>query len=548
MKISIISVAIEMDNLSFPLGALCVETALRSEEEFKNIDFNTVLFSLEDTPQDAALQIKDSEVDIIGLSIYLWNRVWYDKFIDELNSIAPNIKIFAGGTEISANYKSFDINKFIFMTAGEGEATTPIALKQYLNGEDIKGQGIMSKAHPVFSYSSVLSLDKLDSPILTGVCEPFITEGCSMLWEMTRGCPFHCAFCFESKGLRSVRDYPYERIEKELNYIVKKGVSDIFILDPTFNIEKERTMKLLNLLKRKAPDIHFSLELRAELLDEDLADEFASLFCSLQIGLQSIHTDVLTPVGRNFNLKLFKEKITLLEKRGIVYGLDLIIGLPNDTLDKFKQSLDFTIGCKPSNVDIFPLSLLPGTKIADEVEKWEYKYDKNSPYVVTETPTFSVEDIEKAMKIKRGCDEFYTKAQASMYANLVCETLEIKPSQLFQYFNDYLEYLESKGHVIDDLDIFEVQDTFLKQMMKQFKKEEYNDALFSYIEMHQGIAYYFEEGVGPVVSLYYNPNELALLDNQKIEKFTKKHTPFDEPKDYAIVEFGEGVDFIEYTE
>jgi radical SAM superfamily enzyme YgiQ (UPF0313 family) len=548
MKISIISVAIEMANLSFPLGALCVETALRSEEEFKNIDFNTVLFSLEDTPQAAAIQIKDSEVDIIGLSIYLWNRDWYDQFIKELNTIAPEIKIFAGGTEISANYKSFDVSKFIFMTAGEGEATTPVALKQYLNNEEIKGKGIMSKTNPLFSYASVLSLKELDSPLLTGICDPFLSEGCSMLWEMTRGCPFHCAFCFESKGLRSVRDYPYGRIEKELNYIVKKGVSDIFILDPTFNIEKERTMKMLNLLRRKAPDIHFTLELRAELLDEDLAEGFASLFCSLQIGLQSIHKDVLTPVGRNFNLKLFKEKITLLEERGIVYGLDLIIGLPNDTLEKFKQSLDFTIGCKPSNVDIFPLSLLPGTRIADEVEKWKYKYNKNSPYVVTETPTFNAKDIEKAMKIKNGCDQFYTKAQASMYANLVCETLGIKPSLLFQYFNDYLEYLESKGHDIEELDIFEVQDTFLKQMMKQFKKEEFNDALFSYIEMHQGIAYYFEEGVGPVVSLYYNPNELALLDNQKIEKFTSKHTPFDEPKEYAIIEFGEGVDFVEYKE
>jgi hypothetical protein len=135
-----------------------------------------------------------------------------------------------------------------------------------------------------------------------------------------------------------------------------------------------------------------------------------------------------------------------------------------------------------------------------------------------------------------------------MYTNLVCDTLGIKPSLLFQYFNDYLEYLASKGHDIEELDIFEVQDTFLKQMMKQFKKEEFNDALFSYIEMHQGIAYYFEEGVGPIVTLYYNPNDLALLDNQKIEKFTSKHASYDEPKEYAIIEFGEGVDFVEFKE
>jgi radical SAM superfamily enzyme YgiQ (UPF0313 family) len=545
MKISIVSVAIELSNLSFPLGALCVETAIKSNPRLKDVDCNTVLFTLEDSPYESALRIKESNVEIIGLSIYLWNRVWLDSFIDELNKIAPSIKIFAGGTEVSANYSSFDLSKFIFMTAGEGESPTPIALAQYLNNEEIKGTGIMSASSPRFSYASVLDLTKLDSPILTGVCDPFLEEGGSMLWEMTRGCPFHCGFCFESKGLREVRDYPYKRIKEEMDYIVKKGITDIFVLDPTFNIDKDRTMKMLKLIRTKASDVHFSFELRAELLDKDLADGFASIFCSLQIGLQSIHQDVLRSVGRDFIKKLFKEKITLLEERGIVYGLDLIIGLPHDTLPKFRESLDFTIGCKPSNVDIFPLSLLPGTRIADEADSYGMKYDKSSPYVVEETPTFSREDIATALKIKNGCDLFYTKGQASMYTNLVCETLEITPSRLFEYFNSYLEYLESKNHNTEEMDIFELQDNFLKQMMKRFKKEEFNTPLFSYIEMHQGIAYFFEEGVGPLLSLYYPPNELALLDKQKIDKFAKKHTPFKEPKQYMIVELDEGIDFIE---
>lgn len=546
MKISIISVAIELSNLSFPLGALCIETAIKSNSRLDSVNCNTVLFTLEDSPIEAALKIKESNVDIIGVSLYLWNRDWIDTFINELNTIAPHIKIFAGGTEVSANYKSFNLDKFIFMSAGEGESSTPIALAQYLNKEKIKGPGIMSKDSPEFSYASVLDLKTLDSPILSKVCDPFLIEGGSILWEMTRGCPFHCGFCFESKGLRGVRDYPYKRIEKEIEYISNKGIKDIFVLDPTFNINKERTIRILNLIKEKAPNIHFSFELRAELLDEDLANGFASIYTSLQIGLQSIHQDVLKSVGRDFVKKVFKEKITLLEERGIVYGLDLIIGLPHDTLSKFKESLDFTIGCKPSNVDIFPLSLLPGTKIAEEADFYGIKYDKASPYVVEETPTFSKNDIIKAMKIKNGCDLFYTKGQASMYTNLVCETLDIKPSQLFEYFNSYLEFLSAKGHNTDEIDIFEMQDNFLKQMVKKFNKEEYSIPLFSYIEMHQAIAYYFDEGVGPILSLYYIPNELALLDKQKIEKFAKKHKPFEEPKEYMIVELDEGIDFIEY--
>ncbi|MGD1816423.1 MAG: B12-binding domain-containing radical SAM protein [Pleomorphochaeta sp.] len=546
MNILLISTAIEKSNLSFPLGALCIESAIKNDKELNSIiNVKTNLYDLEDNPIQIARELANKDLYAIGLSIYLWNRDWFDSFTKELEALNRNIIIFAGGSEISANATSFDLNLYRFLVSGEGEETTIIALKKLINDEPLIHKGILSKENPTYSLSDNVNLDSLSSPFLTQVCDPFLDENCSILWEMTRGCPFKCGFCFESKGLRTVRNYPFERIEAELDYIVSKGIKDIFVLDPTFNIDKKRTLKILNLIKYKAPDIHFTFEIRAELIDEDIANAFSEIFCSLQIGLQSIHSDVLKTVNRNFKLDLFKEKISILEKLNLVYGLDLIIGLPNDNLTKFKESLDFTVFCKPSNIDIFLLSLLPGTKIYDEIDKYQIKYNKESPYTLIQNPSFTLDDIEIALKIKKGCDLFYTKGEAVMFMKVISDAFDIKPSDIFESFIDFLENNYSEEE-IEIIDIFELQDAFIRDSLPKHGVLYLEKALLSYIEMHQGLAYYLEVGESPILSLYYAPNKLSDLDDNNIKDFVKTNKPFKKPKNYYIVgEYG-NIDIIEY--
>ncbi len=547
MKIKLISVAIEKSNLSYPLGALCIETAIKSDIYLnKLVNVETLLYDLENDPILMASSIIKDNIEMVGLSIYLWNREWFDTFTKELIRLNPNILIFAGGSEVSANTHSFDLNTYKFLICGEGEESTILAIKKILNNEKLIASGIISKDNPSISYSPNIDLASLNSPLLSKTCDPFLYENCSILWEMTRGCPFRCGFCFESKGVRSVRNYPFERIEKELDYIVNSGVNDVFVLDPTFNIDKKRTLKILNLIKEKAPFIHFTFEIRAELLDQDLAIAFSNIFCSLQIGLQSIHSDVLKSVNRNFNKSLFKEKITLLEKLNLVYGLDLIIGLPNDNIELFKESLDFTVFCKPSNIDIFILSLLPGTKIYEDVNKFKINYNHNSPYTFIDSPSYSKEDIIEALKIKRGCDYFYTKGNAVMFIKVICDTFEMSPSALFYDFNNFLEnnYCEEE---VDAIDIFELQDIFINQLFeKQNLNDDYKRALLSYIELHQGLSFYLDVASSPVLSLWYDPNVLSLLDNINIHSFISKNKGFVNKKDYYIIGEPGNIDIIEY--
>ncbi len=539
MKIQIVSCCLEEGNLSYPLGALSIQAAIESHPTLKHHRCSLGSYTLEDDPIQAANDSAQSDATHIGCSIYLWNRAWFERFAHHLKEVAPSVTLFAGGTEVTANPRSFDLDIYDFLTLGEGEQSTTLALSQLLAGKEPQGQGILTKAGEL-SYAFPQDLGKLDSVLLSGLASSFVKPGASVLWEMTRGCPFSCAFCFESKGVRSVRHFAYERIDEELEYLLANQVEEVFILDPTFNMDKKRTTQMLSLLVEKAQEIHFIFELRAELLDAELADLFAQLNCSLQIGLQSSNPDVLKAINRRFDPVVFLEKIALLNERGIVFGLDLIIGLPLDSLALFCSSLDFTVGCKPSNIDIFALSLLPGTKLADDAEKLSIKHLKDSPYTVISTPTYPEADIAKALKLKDACDLFYTKGEASMWMHTLCEAAHCTPSTLFSYFATYTDFLRQNRNIDPtQMDIYELQEQFVRDLLKKLKRQKYQGPLLSFMELHQGVAFLRETGENPIITIGYELDDLAKLDTMHIEKFVAKH-PNQKRRSLGIIEHDDG--------
>jgi len=510
MEINLVSCCYEEGNFSYPLGALCIKNAL------DHTDIPSKLFNyyVSDDPQKAAQEIHG---DIVGLSIYLWNRSWFDLFVKELKSLRPVI-LFAGGTEVTANPLSFNLDTYAFLCLGEGEQSIPLALDSLLSGQKIEGPGLVTK-DTTLSYSCPEDLSLLGSVLLDHTADSFLKKSDTVLWELTRGCPFHCAFCFESKGGRSVRHFPFERIEAELDYLVRNKIRDVFVLDPTFNIDMQRSKKILLLLIKKAKDIHFTFENRAELLDEELVKLFASLNCSLQIGMQSSNEEVLRNINRSMDSKKFEAKVNLLKKEGIVFGLDLIIGLPGDTYVSFCNSLDKAISFQPSNLDIFLLSLLPGTVLAQKDKEFGLVHQDESPYLLSESPTMSKQDIARALSLKRACDLFYTKGQSCMWMQTLCQAVDLKAHQVLRLFDSYL----SSQKDWESQDIYQLQSDFVEKLLTRLGKSQYIAVLCSYIELYQGIAFLQETGENPLIELNYDPNELAELENESIPCFMETH-------------------------
>jgi hypothetical protein len=519
--------------MAYPLGALCILSSLRHDSITSGQTRSDLFEYLADTnnPIHAAQEVAAEKPHMVGLSIYLYNRDWFEAFIREFKRISPKTILFAGGAEVTANGESLLDEGVSFLIIGEGEETVVTAVRQLLVGESVQANGIITKEHPERTLANPLDLSGLESPLLSGIVNP--SEYSGVLWEMTRGCPFHCAFCFESRGERTVRTYPMHRIEKELDILIKHHVKRVFVLDPTFNMDRERTVHILTLLRDNAPsDMEFTFEVRAELIDETVAELFSEVFCCLQIGLQSSSPAILKTINRKFDPLLFQQKMDLLNSFGVVFGLDLIIGLPGDSLQTFEDSLAYAIAQKPSNIDIFPLAVLPGTQLADDALSFGLTYQPVSPYLIQESPTMSASDLVKAMQLKQACDRFYTEGNAAMWFHCACTGVAMTASQFLYAFHDFLTCNDITG----ELEIFTLQDTFVRDLYGKCGKEKLLPALLSYMELHQGLSFYQDTGESPVMELSYSPQDLALLDSTSLEKFTRKNIQFKGPRHFAVYE------------
>jgi hypothetical protein len=288
-----------------------------------------------------------------------------------------------------------------------------------------------------------------------------------VVWQLSRGCSFGCAFCFDGMGDRRVRRYPLERLEAELDYVVRRGASQIFVLDSTFNQDVGRAKTLLRLLAKKAAGVHCHFEVRHELLDEEQARLFARLTCSLQIGLQSADPEVARNVGRRFRRRDFVEKVSLLNEAGCVFGFDLIFGLPGETLASFRDGLDFALSLYPNHLDIFPLSVLPGTALGMQAGELGLRHLPTPPYTLLSSPDFPEADMAAAARLGAACDIFYSRGKAVAWFNAVLAALRQRPSEFLAAFDDWLCRLTGRQPVeaeLGDGEVWQLQRRFLAEI------------------------------------------------------------------------------------
>nr|MCR4822142.1 radical SAM protein [Treponema sp.] len=289
---------VETSPQGLPLGAACIASAVKNDSRTKG-NFSACLldFSLEDKDvMEASARGGKEEIacllakkliskkpDYLCFSIYVWNRLILCRVSQLVKKELPACICIAGGPEVTAN--PFSFSEFDFMIAGQGESAIADLLSALEEkkepgkevGRAFAIQGVYAReslssggndSHdeenpslPIIRACPLLP-EKTASPYLDGTLD--LTKYGGALWELARGCPFKCSYCYESKGEKKISYFPLERLEKEIELFAEKKISQVFVLDPTYNASKERAIKMLKIIEKKAPGIFFYFEARAE--------------------------------------------------------------------------------------------------------------------------------------------------------------------------------------------------------------------------------------------------------------------------------------------
>ena len=466
ITLKLVSIHIKDSPQAVPLAAASLKAQLDSIPSIsQRIDVSFNDYTVDNSAGFISQDICRNIPDMVGFSMYLWNRPLVLETCRIIKGKFPGVKLFAGGPEATAlPLILLDCAPFDFVIKGEGEIVLTEVMNKLLNGdtlEDIPGVFLKgAKLHPGKDQQPVMDLNSLPSPFLTGTIDPCQYSG--LLWELSRGCPFKCGFCFESRGVAGVRQISLERIRKELELFEEKKVTQVFVLDPTFNSDMKRAKKILRMIIKTAPLIHFTFEIRAEFIDSEIAKLFAGIHCSLQVGLESADREVLANVNRTIDTVQYAKKVALLNSAGAIFGLDLIYGLPGDTPDGFKESLNYALRMQPNHLDIFPLAVIPGTALYDHAESFSLNSLQDAPYTLISSPGFSESAMAEAERLKNACEVFYNRGGAAGWMFMALETLNLAPSDFLSDFAVYLSSCE-KPFELTRGEITVLQSSFVKE-------------------------------------------------------------------------------------
>jgi tRNA A37 methylthiotransferase MiaB len=341
---------------------------------------------------------------MVGFTCYIWNverTLW---IAERLKEARPELKIVVGGPEITADNDWVLKRPAIdYAVIGEGEQTFAELLEALRHGPvpagPIPGLVVLPGGGTPGFRRPLRDLDVISSPYLAGILDA--ADEKLMFLETVRGCRFHCKFCYYPKSYDALYFLPTEKIAATLKHAADRGATEVTILDPTLNQRRDFS-DFLRLLAQCNPDRQFTYN--AELRSEGIGAEEAQLlrqanFDEIEIGLQSLDPQAQELMGRKVNLKAFERGARAMLDAGISVRVDLILGLPGDTVESVRRGIDYLHQSQLyTNVQVFNLSILPGTAFRHEVDQLSLTHQPRPPYYVLGTPTLTLDDMYLLMQ------------------------------------------------------------------------------------------------------------------------------------------------------
>ena len=306
--------------------------------------------------------------DAVAISCYIWSEHLTNPLIARLRERGFRKNVILGGPQISYSEHIFeDYPDCQIFIRGYGEQSL---LDAVLHADTLSKPLVLSNN---------ICFDSIPSVYATGEIE--LAHGQKMArLETKRGCPYRCSFCaHRDLGKNKIRHFPKERVFEELSILKEKSVRKINVLDPVFNTGHDY-LDILGEMRRMGLDSEISLQTRFENINGEKGEAFMKL-CSemnvcLEFGVQTVVEEEYRAINRPNKVGRIKSLMRELNERNISYETSLIYGLPNQTFDSFRRSVDFVTSNACENVSAFPLMLLKGTELYAEKEKWDFREKK----------------------------------------------------------------------------------------------------------------------------------------------------------------------------
>lgn len=330
--------------------------------------------------EQLALDLAAIRPAVVGMSTNSDNIYTICRLTPLIQQICPGVRIVLGGPHATAlAHDTLLRTGADVVVRGEGELTMRELLHFWLRSEgrldDIDGIVYRDRGE-VFSTREREFIGDLDTlPLPDRGLLPDHKQYSGILIS-GRGCPYHCAFCFEGTAGNRYRKRSAASTFREIQLLVDTyGYRYISFADDTFVADPDRVSEVCRLIRTTygdSPPFAWYCEGRIDILHKHpgLIDEMVKAgLVRLQLGVETGNQDVLDLYEKRITLSQIQEVVSACARSGVVsLFVNFIIGGPFENRDRINASRDFAIRlCElaPGRVECFStyLTPFPGTKI-----------------------------------------------------------------------------------------------------------------------------------------------------------------------------------------
>lgn len=326
--------------------------------------------------QEISETIKKYRPDIIGITIMTPKAASAFTIASLAKQHNKECHVIVGGPhatlrsdEVLKNTRDVD-----FVVNGEGESVL-LELVNTLrakrnNFRAIRGlsyrQGDTHIHNPMQSF--VDNLDGLPFPdrkTLLGM-DTYTSEDMGLLMG-SRGCPYSCSYCATQIWTRKVRYRSLANIVEEIKYVrLHFGTRQFTFKDDSFTVNRKRVLEFCDSLLEAGLKINWDCNTRVDLIDLELLKAMKRAGCnSIKVGIESGSERILALMDKGITLERIHEAARLFREAGIHWTAYFMMGIPTETREDVKKTLDLLYKIQPSFASIGVYEPFPGTKLFD---------------------------------------------------------------------------------------------------------------------------------------------------------------------------------------
>lgn len=380
---------------------------------------------------------------ILGLGVYIWNCEESLKLVRMLKAVQPELIIVLGGPEVSYESDEQTICAAADYTiTGWGDISFAQLCAQILADDPPAAKiipGIQAKLEEIVSpYGEYSDEDVRQRHLYV---------------EASRGCPFKCEFCLSALD-KTAWPFALDAFLADLELLWQRGARQFKFVDRTFNLKIETSLRIMAFFLEKIaahpedpPFAHF--ELIPDHLPEKLKDaiqRFPAGTLQFEIGIQTFNPDVQSRISRKQKNQLARDNIRwLVEHSGAHLHVDLIAGLPGETVQSFGQGFNQLVALKPHEIQFGILKRLRGAPIARHTRDFALRFNPAPPYNILATDCINFAEMQRLSRFARYWDIL---ANSGRYSRTLPMILGNSAFEGFFKLSDWLYAKTRQTHAI----------------------------------------------------------------------------------------------------